>query len=38
MVVEHWDERRDGPLSESALRSRLEARAEAVVSLDATRG
>lgn len=26
MVVEHWDERRDGPLSESALRSKLGAR------------
>jgi quercetin dioxygenase-like cupin family protein len=25
-TVEHWDERRDGPLSESVLRRKLEAR------------
>jgi quercetin dioxygenase-like cupin family protein len=25
-LVEHWDERRDGPLNTSALRSRLEGR------------
>ncbi len=26
MRIEHWDESRDGPLSETALRERLEAR------------